>query len=78
MVDAIAKDFATYEKLAHRKLQAPERLLTSRAFRKSPALALLSCPVPVFDEAFDLHPVDFRLRVLDECWRRCRPCMRRG
>ena len=66
VVDAIAKDFATYEKLSHRRLQAHERLLATRAFRKSPALALLSCPVAVFDEAFDLHPVDFRLRILDE------------
>jgi len=66
VVDAIAKDFATFEKLGNRKLQASERLLASRAFRKSPVLALLSCPVAVFDEAFDLHPVDFRLRVLDE------------
>lgn len=66
VVDAMARDFASYDRLGHVRLQAPERLLTSRGFRKSPALALLSCPVAVFDDAFDLHPVDYRLRVLDE------------
>lgn len=63
---AIAKLFETYEKLSAPRLQSPERLLTSRAFRKSPALALLSCPVPVFDEAFDTRSVDVKLRVFDE------------
>lgn len=66
VVEAISKEFQTYEKLGHRKLQAPERRLASGAFKKAPALALLSCPVPVFDEAFDLHPVDYRLRLFDE------------
>lgn len=66
VVEAISKEFQTYEKLGHRKLQAPERRLASGAFKKAPALALLSCPVPVFDEAFDLHPVDYRLRIFDE------------
>jgi formylglycine-generating enzyme required for sulfatase activity/uncharacterized coiled-coil protein SlyX len=66
VVEATSKDFQTYEKLGHRKLQATERRLASGAFKKAPALALLSCPVPVFDEAFDLHPVDYRLRLFDE------------
>lgn len=65
-VEAIGKEFQTYEKLGHPRLQAAERRLSSGAFKKAPALALLSCPVPVFDEAFDLHPVDFRLKVFDE------------
>ncbi|MEP5197902.1 MAG: hypothetical protein ABJQ66_00650, partial [Paracoccaceae bacterium] len=34
----IGKAFATYDKIASPHLQATERLLTSRAFRKSPAL----------------------------------------
>lgn len=62
----IAKDFATYAKLDSPRLQATERLLTSRAFRKTPALAVLSCPVPVFDEAFDTLPLDARLGVFDQ------------
>ncbi|MEO9827226.1 MAG: SUMF1/EgtB/PvdO family nonheme iron enzyme [Paracoccaceae bacterium] len=62
----IGKAFATYDKIASPHLQATERLLTSRAFRKSPALAVLSCPVPVFDEAFDTLPVDARLQLFDQ------------
>lgn len=68
--DAIAADigkaFAIYDKIASPHLQATERLLTSRAFRKTPALAVLSCPVPVFDEAFDTLPVDARLQLFDQ------------
>jgi hypothetical protein len=63
---AIGKDFERYEKLTGAQLQSPERLLASRAFRKTPALALLSCPVPVFDDAFDTRSVDSRLRIFDE------------
>jgi len=63
---AIAKDFATYARLDSPRLQATERLLTSRAFRKAPALAVLSCPVPVFDEAFDTLPLEARLGVFDQ------------
>src|SRR6056297_3632382 len=37
----IAKGFAAYAKLESPRLQATERLLTSRAFRKSPALAVV-------------------------------------
>src|SRR6056297_3343090 len=62
----IAKGFAAYAKLESPRLQATERLLTSRAFRKSPALAVLSCPVAVFDEAFDTLPLDARLAVFDQ------------
>jgi len=62
----IAKAFAVYAKLDSPRLQAPERLLTSRAFRKNPALAVLSCPVPVFDEAFDTLPLNARLAVFDQ------------
>ncbi len=64
-VTQMGKDFATYEKLGEANLQATERLLTTRAFRKNPALAVLSCPVPVFDEAFDTRPVDAKLQVFD-------------
>jgi sulfatase modifying factor 1 len=66
VVAQIAKEFETYEKLNSPRLQSPERLLASRAFRKTPALAVLSCPVPVFDEAFDTRGQEFKLRVLDE------------
>lgn len=62
----IAKAFAAYAKLDSPRLQATERLLTSRAFRKMPALAVLSCPVPVFDEAFDTLSLDARLGVFDQ------------
>jgi formylglycine-generating enzyme len=62
----IGREFERFEKLATPRLQSAERLLASRAFRKTPALALLSCPVPVFDEAFDTRSVDARLRVFDE------------
>lgn len=63
---AIGKEFERYEKLASTRLQSAERLLASRAFRKSPALALLSCPVPVFDEAFDTRSAEARLQIFDE------------
>ena len=62
----IGKAFAVYDKIASPHLQATERLLTSRAFRKTPALAVLSCPVPVFDEAFDTLPVGARLQLFDQ------------
>ncbi len=62
----IGKAFATYDKLANPRLQATERLLTSRAFKKTPALAVLACPVPVFDEAFDTLPLDARLGLFDQ------------
>jgi formylglycine-generating enzyme required for sulfatase activity len=62
----IGKAFATYEKLGNPRLQATERLLTSRAFKKTPALAVLACPVPVFDEAFDTLPLDARLGLFDQ------------
>lgn len=62
----IGKAFATYDKIGNPHLQATERLLNSRAFKKTPALAVLSCPVPVFDEAFDTLPVDARLTLFDE------------
>ncbi len=61
----IGKAFATYEKLGNPRLQAAERLLTSRAFKKSPALAVLACPIPVFDEAFDTLSLDARLGLFD-------------
>lgn len=63
---SIAKAFATYDKLNSTRLQSPERLLTTKAFKKAPALAVLSCPVPVFDDAFDTHPVDAKLQIFDE------------
>ena len=62
----IGKAFAAYDKLANPRLQATERLLTSRAFKKTPALAVLSCPVPVFDDAFDTLPLANRLHLFDE------------
>lgn len=63
VVSEIGKAFAVYDKLGSNQLEASERLLTTRAFRKSPALAVLACPVPVFDEAFDTLPVDARLAL---------------
>ncbi len=62
----IGKAFAVYDKLASPRLQATERLLTSRAFKKTPALAVLACPVPVFDEAFDTLPLEARLGLFDQ------------
>ena len=62
----IGKAFAVYDKLANPRLQATERLLTSRAFKKTPALAVLACPVPVFDEAFDTLPLEARLGLFDQ------------
>jgi len=62
----IGKAFATYDKLGHPRLQATERLLTSRAFKKTPALAVLACPVDAFDEAFDTLPVEARLTLFDQ------------
>lgn len=62
----IGKEFERYEKLTSTRLQSAERLLASRAFRKTPALALLSCPVPVFDEALDTRSVEARLQIFDE------------
>lgn len=66
IVADMAKAFATYDKIGNPHLQATERLLTSRTFRKMPALAVLSCPVPVFDEAFDTWSVDARLQLFDQ------------
>ncbi len=63
---AIAKEFETYEKLSSNRIQSAERLLTSRAFKKTPALALLSCPVSVFDEAFDTRGIEAKLQIFDE------------
>lgn len=63
---AIAKEFERYERLTSPRLQSAERLLAARAFKKSPALALLSCPARVFDEAFDTRPPDARLAIFDE------------
>ncbi len=65
-VSEISKAFARYEKIGSPRLQAVERLLTARAFKKMPALAVLACPVPVFDEAFDTLPVEARLAVFDQ------------
>lgn len=62
----IGKAFAIYDRIGSPRLQATERLLTSRIFRKTPALAVLSCPVPVFDEAFDTLPLDSRLALFDQ------------
>ncbi len=62
----IGKAFAVYERLNSNRLQSSERLLTSRAFKKSPALGLLACPEPVFDDAFDTRGTDAKLRIFDE------------
>ena len=62
----IGKEFERYDKLMTSRLQSTERLLASRAFRKTPALALLSCPVPVFDDAFDTRSAEARLQIFDE------------
>ncbi len=66
VVARLGKAFATYDKLSSTRLQSSERLLTSRAFKKSPALAVLSCPVDVFDDAFDTHPVDVKLQIFND------------
>lgn len=66
IVAEIGTAFATYDKLDNPHLQATERLLASRAFRKTPALAVLSCPEPVFDEAFDTLPLEARLSLLGQ------------
>ncbi|MGB3313214.1 MAG: SUMF1/EgtB/PvdO family nonheme iron enzyme [Albidovulum sp.] len=62
----IGKEFERFGKLTTSRLQSTERLLASRAFRKTPALALLSCPVPVFDDAFDTRSAEARLQIFDE------------
>lgn len=62
----ISKAFDTYEKLNSPRLQSPERKLTTRAFKKFPSLAVLSCPVEVFDDAFETRSVDVKLRIFDE------------
>ncbi|MEM9971950.1 MAG: hypothetical protein AAF762_12745, partial [Pseudomonadota bacterium] len=62
----IAKAFDIYEKLNSPRLQSPERKLTTRAFKKFPSLAVLSCPVEVFDDAFETRSVDVKLRIFDE------------
>jgi formylglycine-generating enzyme required for sulfatase activity len=63
---AILQDFQKVEKLASANLQSTERLLTRGHFRQVPALAMLSCPVPVFDDAFDARDTGLRLRVFEE------------
>lgn len=63
---AIAREFDAFAKLGHPRLQAVERLLSSRAFKKHPALALLSCPVPVFDDALDTRAAEARLGIFDQ------------
>ncbi|MEM9707649.1 MAG: SUMF1/EgtB/PvdO family nonheme iron enzyme [Pseudomonadota bacterium] len=65
-VAEIGKRFAIYEKLGHPRLQAVERLLNSRAFKKMPALAVLACPEEVFNEAFDTQTIEARLGVFDQ------------
>ncbi|MEL6801510.1 MAG: SUMF1/EgtB/PvdO family nonheme iron enzyme [Pseudomonadota bacterium] len=62
----ISKAFDIYEKLNSPRLQSPERKLTTRAFKKFPSLAVLSCPVDVFDDAFETRSVDVKLRIFDE------------
>lgn len=57
----ISKQFLAYEKLNRRDLQAAVRCFTSGAFRKSPALAVLRCPVDVIDDAFDTQEPSVRL-----------------
>ena len=63
---AITKEFETYEKLSSNRIQSAERILTSRSFKKTPALALLSCPIDVFDDAFDTRAPDAKLQIFDE------------
>jgi formylglycine-generating enzyme len=67
--NAIAADFQKMEKLVHPNIQSTERLLTKADFRKAPTLAMLSCPHPVFDDAFDARLQDYRLRVFEEILR---------
>lgn len=64
LVAELGRAFATFDKLSAPQLEASERLLTSRAFKKSPVLAVLACPEPVFDPAFDTMDVAARLGVL--------------
>ncbi|RDC75292.1 hypothetical protein DLJ49_00625 [Rhodovulum sp. 12E13] len=66
---AILADFQKVDKLASPVLQSTERLLTRGDFRQTPSLAMLSCPVPVFDDAFDARALDYRLRVFEEVLR---------
>ncbi|MEM1342276.1 MAG: hypothetical protein AAGF68_08125, partial [Pseudomonadota bacterium] len=46
LVTELGRAFATFDKLSAPQLEASERLLTSRAFKKSPVLAVLACPEP--------------------------------
>ncbi|MEL6532136.1 MAG: hypothetical protein AAFQ06_03765, partial [Pseudomonadota bacterium] len=64
LVTELGRAFATFDKLSAPQLEASERLLTSRAFKKSPVLAVLACPEPVFDAAFDTMDVTARLGIL--------------
>ena len=66
---AILADFQKVEKLTSPFLQSSERLLSRGDFRQTPALAMLSCPVPVFDDAFDARALDYRLRIFEEVLR---------
>jgi formylglycine-generating enzyme required for sulfatase activity len=66
IVAEMAKAFGAYDKIGNPHLQATERLLTNRSFKKMPALAVLSCPVAVFDEAFDTWTIDARLHLFDQ------------
>ncbi|MEM8631810.1 MAG: SUMF1/EgtB/PvdO family nonheme iron enzyme [Pseudomonadota bacterium] len=63
---AIAKDFETYERLSAAHLQSAERRLTTRAFKGFPSLAVLSCPTPVFDDAFDTLSAEHKIAALDQ------------
>jgi sulfatase modifying factor 1 len=63
---AILADFQKVDKLADPNLQSSERLLNRGEFKQTPSLAMLSCPCPVFDDAFDARPLDYRLRIFEE------------
>lgn len=64
--DSISKQFEAYEKLSSQRLQSVERRMTTRAFKKTPALAVLSCPVEVFDDALETRAIDVKLQIFDE------------
>lgn len=64
--DSIAKQFEAFEKLGSGRLQSVERRMTARAFKKTPALAVLSCPVEVFDDALETRSLDVKLKIFDE------------
>lgn len=65
-IEAIAKQFDAFNKLSSNRLQSPERLLKTRNFKKNPVLAVLLCLSKVFDDTFDTHGIDVKIRIFGE------------